>query len=262
MTSRTGPRPVSDIAAMTWRDLMRSVRQPELITFGASAGVFTMLLFYYVFGGVIAAGAGVDYAQYLVPGMLLVTVLIGSSVTGEGLAADLNDRVVERFRAAPMSRLAVLAGRTIADGLRNLPAVVLVAAVGHLLGFRFASPLGAFGSVALAVALGYAISWVNALVATLVRDPQVVPLVRVFWLFPLMFAGSVFTAVEQMPGWLQAFARNQPVSVTADAIRALSEGTDAGDLVLRTIAWAVAMTVAFAFLSIQVFERMRTREVS
>ena len=257
MTTHTKPRPLSDIAAMTWRDLVRSVRQPELITFGASAGVFTMLLFYYVFGGVIEAGAGVDYAQFLVPGMLLMAVLIGSSVTGEGLAADLTDGVVDRFRAAPMSRLSILAGRTIADGLRNIPAVVLVAAVGHLLGFRFASVFGAVGALALAVAMGFAISWVNALVATLVQDPQVVPLVRVFWLFPLMFAGSMFTGVEQMPGWLQTFARNQPVSVTADSIRALTDGTDATDLLLRSVAWITGLVAVFAVLSMVAFNRAR-----
>ena len=248
---------LSNIAAMTWRDLLRSVRQPELLTFGSSAGIFTMLLFFYVFGGAISAGTGIDYAQYLVPGMLLMTVLIGSSVTGEGLAADLTDGVVERFRAAPMSRLAVLAGRTIADGLRNVPAVVLVAAVGYLLGFRFSSAAGAVSAVGLAIAMGYAISWINALVATLVRDPQVVPLVRVFWLFPLMFAGTVFTAVDQMPGWLQAFARNQPVSVTADAIRALSDGDPAGELVLSSVTWAIGLTVVFAFLSHRAFVRVR-----
>lgn len=257
MTPRTQQRLISDITAMTWRDLIRSVRQPELLTFGSSAGIFTMLLFFYVFGGAISAGTGVDYAQYLVPGMLLMTVLIGSSVTGEGLAADLTDGVVERFRAAPMSRLAVLAGRTIADGLRNVPAVVLVVAVGYLLGFRISSASGAVGSVALAVAMGYAISWINALVATLVRDPQVVPLIRVFWLFPLMFAGSMFTTVEEMPGWLQSFARNQPISVTADAIRALADGTAAGDLVFSAIAWATGLTVIFAFLSLQAFKRVR-----
>ncbi|NNF63530.1 MAG: ABC transporter permease [Acidimicrobiia bacterium] len=257
MTARVQRRLVSDVAAMTWRDLIRSVRQPELLTFGSSAGIFMMLLFYYVFGGAISAGTGVDYAQYLVPGMLLMTVLLGSSVTGEGLAADLTDGVVERFQAAPMSRLAVLAGRTIADGVRNIPAAVLVGAVGYLLGFRFASVAGAVGSVALAVAMGYAISWVNALVATLVRDPQVVPLIRVFWLFPLMFAGTMFTPVEQMPGWLQAFGRNQPVSIAADAIRALADGTAAGRLTLLALAWTTGLTIVFAFLSLQAFKRVR-----
>jgi len=216
-----------------------------------------MLLFFYVFGGAISAGTGVDYAQFLVLGAIVSAVLIGASVTREGLASDLAEGVTERFRSVPMVQVAVLAGRTIADGLRNVLTAIVVAAAGHLLGFRFDDPLNATLALLLAIGAGYAISWANALVAVLVQDPQLVPLVRVFWLFPLLFAGTVFTPVDHMPGWLRGFAENQPVSVVADAMRALSEGLPAADLVWRSVLWIVTLTALFAFLAAAAYRRNR-----
>ncbi|MFV9672128.1 MAG: ABC transporter permease, partial [Acidimicrobiia bacterium] len=191
---------LQDIVTMTWRDLIRTRRQPEMLTFAVIMGVFFLLLFYYVFGGAIGAGTGVDYIQYLVPGIFVITTLTGAQQTGTGLATDLAQGVTDRFRSLPMSQLAVLGGRTIADGLRNTISVVLVALVGYLLGFRFASLGAAIGAIALSVGIGFSFSWMNAAIAAKVKSAEMVGMLSMFWLFPLMLASTVFTPAEQMPG--------------------------------------------------------------
>ena len=237
------------------RDLIRTARQPEMMTFSVVMGVFFLLLFNYVFGGAIGAGAGVDYVQYLVPGVFVITTLTGAQQTGTGLAVDLTEGVIDRFRSLPMSQLAVIAGRTIADGLRNIVAVLLVAAVGYLLGFRFASLGGAAGAVAIAVGMGFAFSWLNGAIAAKVRNAEMVGMLSMFWLFPLMLASTVFTPAEQMPGWLQGFARRQPISVVADAARDLSNGVPAGDVVLWSVTWIGALLLVFIPMSIALYRR-------
>ncbi len=248
---------VQDTVTMTWRDLIRTQRQPEMLSFAVVMGVFFLLLFYWVFGGAIAAGAGVDYIQYLVPGIFVITSLTGAQQTGTGLAADLSEGVTDRFRSLPMSQFAVIAGRTIADALRNVVGILLVAAVGYLLGFRFASVGGAIGAIALAVGVGYAFSWMNAAIAAQVRSAEMVGMLSMFWLFPLMLASTVFTPSEQMPGWLQAFAKWQPISVVGDAARDLSNGIPAGDAVAWSIIWIVALLVVFVPLAVAAYRRSR-----
>ena len=119
-----------DLITMARRDLMRVMRSPEALSFSLTMGIFFLLLFYYVFGGVIEAGAKIEYIQFLVPGVLVITALNGSTQTGAGLALDLSEGVTDRFRSLPMSQLAVVAGRTVADGIRNLIGLVLLAAFG------------------------------------------------------------------------------------------------------------------------------------
>ncbi|MCL1693730.1 MAG: ABC transporter permease [Actinomycetia bacterium] len=246
---------LQDIVTMTWRDLIRTRRQPEMLTFAVIMGVFFLLLFYYVFGGAIGAGAGVDYIQYLVPGIFVITTLTGAQQTGTGLATDLSQGVTDRFRSLPMSQLAVLGGRTIADGLRNTISVVLVAVVGYMLGFRFASIGAAIGAIALSVGIGFSFSWMNAAIAAKVKNAEMVGMLSMFWLFPLMLASTVFTPVEQMPGWLQGFAKWQPISVVADAARNLSNGIPAGDAVMWSVVWIIALLAVFIPISVAVYRR-------
>jgi ABC transporter DrrB family efflux protein len=265
-TTQTAPDPkpglanrfkwaLQDIVTMTWRDLIRTRRQPEMLTFAVIMGVFFLLLFYFVFGGAIGAGTGVDYIQYLVPGIFVITTLTGAQQTGTGLATDLSQGVTDRFRSLPMSQLAVLGGRTIADGLRNTISVVLVAAVGYALGFRFASVGGAIGAIALSVGIGFSFSWMNAAIAAKVKSAEMVGMLSMFWLFPLMLASTVFTPAEQMPGWLQGFAKWQPISVVADAARDLSNGVSAGGVVLWSIVWIVGLLAVFVPLSVAAYRK-------
>ncbi len=246
---------VADTNAVLWRDTIRTLRQPEMLTFAVVMGSFFLVLFNYVFGGSIGAGAEIDYLQFLVPGVLVITALNGAQQTSLGLAADLTEGVTDRFRSLPMSQVAVIAGRTLADAARNVVGLTLVALLGLLMGYRFGSLPGAFGAVLLATGMGFAFSWMGAAIAAKVRQPDMVGMLSMFWLFPMMLASTAFTPAETMPGWLQPFARYQPVSVTADAVRGLADGdVGSGDLLLALM-WMVGMLVLFVPLSVRLYTR-------
>jgi len=220
----------TDLGTMARRDLMRVMRQPEALTFSLIMGIFFLLLFY-------------------------ITALNGSTQTGSGLALDLSEGVTDRFRSLPMSQLSVLAGRTIADGVRNFVGLVLLATFGYLLGFRFDSLAGGTGAVLVAAVIGYAFSWINAAIGAKVQNAEMVSMLTMFWLFPLMFASNVFTPTDAMPSWLKAFADNQPISAATEAVRALSDGTDATKSVMLTIAWSIGLVVVFASLAVRSYRR-------
>ena len=246
---------LADTAAITWRDMVRTTRQPEMLSFAVVMGVFFLLLFNYVFGGAIGAGAGVDYLQFLVPGVLVITALQGAQQTSTGLAADLAEGVTRRFRSLPMNQGAVIAGRTVADAARNTVSLLLVVPVALVMGYRFVSVPGALAAVGLAVVVGYAFSWLGAAIAARVRDPEMVGMLSMFWLFPLMLASTAFAPAESMPGWLQGFATYQPISVAADAVRSLANGTPAGTDVLAALAWTVVMLAVLVPLSTRLYRR-------
>jgi ABC-2 type transport system permease protein/oleandomycin transport system permease protein len=219
-------------------------------------GVFFLVLFNYVFGGSIGAGAGIDYLAFLVPGVLVITALQGAQQTSLGLAADLTEGVTDRFRSLPMSQVAVIAGRTVADAVRNVAGLALVALVALLMGYRFASLGGALGAIALTTAVGYAFSWLGAAIAVKVREPEMVGMLSMFWLFPLMLASTAFAPVETMPGWLQPFVEYQPISVASDAVRSLANGSTSGGSLLLSLGWTVAMLLVLAPLSVRLYGRV------
>jgi ABC-2 type transport system permease protein/oleandomycin transport system permease protein len=249
-------RASQDTGTVLWRDMIRTTRQPEMLVFAVVMGVFFLLLFNYVFGGAIAAGAGFDYLQYLLPGVLVITALQGAQQTSMGLAADFTEGVNDRFRSLPMSQSAVIAGRTIADALRNIAGMVLVALVGMLMGFRFASFGGAVVVIVLATGIGYGFSWLGAAIAAKVRQPEMVGMLSMFWLFPLMLASTAFAPVETMPGWLQPFVAYQPISAASDAVRGLANGIPVGDDILLTLAWIAVLLVVFAPLSVRLYRKV------
>lgn len=242
-----------DTTTMLWRDMIRTARQPEMLVFAVVMGVFFLVLFNYVFGGAIGAGAGVDYLQFLVPGVLVITALQGAQQTSMGFAADLSEGVTDRFRSLPMSQLAVIAGRTLADAVRNLIGLVLVAVLALIMGYRFDSALGAIAAIAVTTATGFSFSWLGAAIAAKVRQPDLVGMLSMFWLFPLMLASTAFTPAESMPGWLRPFATYQPISAAADAVRGLCEGTSAvADLALAA-AWSIGLLAVFVPMSVRLY---------
>ena len=236
---------------MLWRDTIRTARQPEMLVFAVVMGVFFLVLFNYVFGGAIDAGADVDYLQFLVPGVIVITALQGAQQTSMGLAADL----AEGVRSLPMSQVAVIAGRTLADAFRNFIGLSLVALLALIMGYRFGSLSGAVAAIVLATFVGFGFSWLGAAIAAKVRQPDLVGMLSMFWLFPLMLASTAFAPAASMSGWLQPFASSQPISVAADAVRGLSEGSVAtADLVLA-IVWTLGLLMVFAPLSIRLYTR-------
>jgi len=212
-------------------------------------------MFRYVFGGAINT-PGIPYVDYLMPGIFVQTVVFGALTTGVGLAEDLQKGLIERFRSLPMARSAVLLGRTIADLVRNIFVVALMSAVGLLVGWN---PSGDLVSVVagLGIVLGfaYALSWVFAIVGLSVRDSETAQAASFPILAPLVFASSAFVPVASMPGWLQAFARHQPVSVVVNAVRALTLGGASASQVLSAVAWIVGIVAVFAPLAVARYRR-------
>jgi ABC transporter DrrB family efflux protein len=247
---------VSDALAMTWRNLLRYVRVPNLLVFSTIQPVMFVLLFTYVFGGAVRIPSG-SYKDFLLPGILVQTVIFGSTQTGVGLADDLSRGMIDRFRSLPMARSAVLAGRTLSDTVRNLFVVLLMIGVGLLIGFRFhAGFVAAVGAIVLAVLFGLAFSWISAFIGMAVRDVESAQTAGFIWIFPLVFASAVFVPVSTMPGWLQSFARVNPVTNAAEAVRALCQGGPTATHVLHALAWITGILLVFVPLSVRRYRRV------
>ena len=246
---------VSDTLAITGRNLLTYVRLPQLVVFSTIQPIMFVLIFRYVFGGAIATPAG-SYVDYLMPGIFVQTVAFGAIGTGVGLAEDLRKGLIERFRSLPMAPSAVLGGRTTADLIRNVFVVSLMAAVGFLVGFRVHTGPGSFLlGIVLLLLFGYALSWGFALVGLSAANAETAQATAFPLLFPLVFASSAFVPLETMPGWLQAFAGNQPVTVTVDAVRALMLGGPVGRPVLEALAWSLGLLALFAPLAVRRYRR-------
>jgi len=243
---------VTDTAVVTRRNLRHFIRQPDLLVFSTIQPVLFVLLFVYVFGGAIGRSLphGVAYVDFLLPGVFVQSVTFGASQTAVGLKEDLTRGVVDRFRSMPMARSAVLAGRTVADLVRNILIIGLMIAVGYLVGFRFLGGVaGAVACIAVVAAFGFALSWIFAFVALTVRGAETAQTAGFVVIFPLVFASSVFVPVSTFPDWLQAFAKINPVTVTADAARSFAfYGTPAS--LGAAAAWIGGLLAVFIPLSV------------
>ncbi|HXK35646.1 MAG TPA: ABC transporter permease [Candidatus Paceibacterota bacterium] len=247
---------ISDIMVMTKRNLLGYLRLPQLIVFSTIQPVMFVLLFAYVFGGAIQT-PGFDYINYLIPGIMVQTVLFGAMMTGVGLANDIAQGMIDRFRSLPMSRAAVLAGRTISDLCRNIFVVLLMALVGYLIGFRYQNGLGNFiGAMGLTVLFAFAFSWISATIGLWVKNVETAQSAGFIWVFPLAFVSSIFVPVETMPSWLQGFANNQPISATVNAVRALSLGGPAGDWGLKALLWIIGILIIFVPLAVRQYRKV------
>ena len=210
-----------DSFAVAGRNLIAYRRVPQLLVFSTIQPVIFVLLFRYVFGGAVKV-PGVRYVDFLMPGIFIQTTVFGAIGTAVGLATDLKSGLLERFRSLPMARSAVLSGRTVADLARNIFVAALMAAVGFAVGFRVHTNAVSFlFGMVLVLLFGYAMSWIFATVGLAVGDPETAQAASFPVLAPLVFASSAFVPVQSMPGWLQGFAKHQPVSVTVSAVRDL-----------------------------------------
>jgi ABC-2 type transport system permease protein/oleandomycin transport system permease protein len=208
-----------------------------------------------VFGGAITI-PGVSYVDYLMPGIFVQTVVFGATVSAVGLATDVKSGLLERFRSLPMASSAVLAGRTAADLVRSVFVVTLIAIVGFLVGFRVHTSVWGFAAAMLLVLLfSHAFAWIFATVGLAVGDPESAQAATFPVIAPLVFASSAFVPVSTMPGWLQAFAMHQPVSITASAVRALMVGGPTTWLVVQSIAWSVGILLVCVPLAVWRYRR-------
>lgn len=261
MSATTRPSWVRDAVVLAKRNVIRLYRTPQLLAFSTIQPVMFVLLFVYVFGGALkpalaAQGFPYSYPSYLIPGILVQTALFGGGGTAVGLAEDFNKGIIDRFRSLPMARSAVLLGRTIGDLVRNVFVLALMIIVGSLVGFRFHNGFGyAVLAVVLALLFGFAFSWIFAIVGMLVREPETAQVAAIIPTFPLVFASSAFTPTASMPGWLQSFAEHQPVSVTVNAIRNLTQGGPVGSYTLQSILWMIAVLVVFVPLAVRLYRK-------
>jgi len=250
---------VIDGQIVTARNLRHFVRQPQLLIFSTIQPIMFVLLFAYVFGGAVRGSLphGVSYIDFLLPGIFVQSVSFRATQTAVGLAEDLERGVVDRFRSMPMARSAVLLGRTVADLVRNVLILFLMAAVGYLIGFRFqGGVLDALGAIAVVAAFGFALSWIFAFVALAVRGAEAAQSAGFVAIFPLVFASSVFVPVSSMPHWLQAFAKLSPVTLTANTARSYSLGGLTAGSLGGALAWIVGLLVLFVPLCIWRYRRM------
>lgn len=245
-----------DSFAVARRNLTSIRRVPQLLVFTLIQPVIFVVLFRYVMGGAIKV-PGVSYVNYLIPGIFVQTIVFGAIQTAVGMAADLKSGLLERFRSLPMARSAVLAGRTTADLVRNAFVVAEISGVAFLVGFRVQTNTAKFiAGVLLVLLFSYALSWVFATVGLAVGDPESAQAAAFPVMAPMVFASSAFVPVASMPHWLQGFADNQPVSVTASAVRSLMiGGPETGSLVLKSMAWSLGILVVMVPLAVRRYRK-------
>jgi ABC transporter DrrB family efflux protein len=241
---------VTDALTITWRNLIAYVRIPQALFFSTLQPIMFVLLFRYAFGGAIPI-PGNAYVNYLLPGIFGQAVVFGSINTAIGLADDASKGLIERFRSLPMARSAVLAGRTNADLCRNVFVVLLMAIVGYLVGFRVQTNAFAFiAGLLLVLAFSYALCWLAAALTMNAPNAETAQLMMFPVVFVSTFASSAFVPTRSMPGWLQVFANNQPVSKVINAVRALVLGGPTAAPVLHAVLWVAGILVVVVPLAV------------
>ena len=229
-------------------------RNPELLMFATIQPVMFVLLFVYVFGGAIEVPGFSDYQQFLIPGIFAQSIVFGSAFTSVGIAEDLQKGYIDRLRSLPMSRSAVLVGRTLSDLVRNCITFVVMLIVAFLVGFRFeGSLLEALAATGLLLIFSYSFSWIQALIGLSVKSVEAANSAGFIWMFPLTFVSSAFVEPSQMPDWLEPIARNNPFTIVTNACRALYNGLPVGSDAIIAMAWAGGIIAVFAYLSIRRF---------
>jgi len=265
------PRPfgraLAHTGVLTRRNLLANVRLRDVLLLSAIQPIIFMVMFLYVFGGAIETAlppaAGGSYVNWLIPGILAQFAVFGASTTAYGLHNDRISGVIDRFRSLPMARSAVLAGRTLADLTRSGVILLLQLGVGILLGFRWQTgSLAVLAGISLALAFGYACSWVMATLGLAVRNTEAIQAAVYSVVFPFTLVSSVFLPTQTMPGWLQTFAEHQPITVVANALRGLMLGPEAlppGHTVagqtLLAIVWTAAILTVFVPLAVRAYRR-------
>ena len=248
------PNVFRDAATMTRRNLLRLSRTPQVIVFSTIQPLMFVLLFNFVFGGSI--DTGINYIDFLVPGVLIQTSMFAGSNTAIGLAQDLESGAIDRFRSLPMARSAVLIGRTLADATRTLITSIVIVIVGLLLGFRPpGGVLAVIAAILLCILFAQAFTWVFTLMALKVKDVEAVQAAAFLPVFPLVFAASTFAPVENMPPWLQAFSSRQPVTLTIDAMRAILAGTNPGSSLFWSLVWIFGILGVASTLAVRTFSK-------
>jgi ABC-2 type transport system permease protein/oleandomycin transport system permease protein len=247
---------VTDTLTITRRNLLIWMRVPAYLVFTVIQPVLFVLMFRYVFGGAIPVSVRGGYVNFLMPGIIAQTAAFATFGTAIALAIELKKGVIDRLRSMPMARSAVLAGRLVADTGRMTVTILIVLAVGFAVGFRFANGLvPAILMVVLAIVFGVAICCISAFTGLAIGDEESVQAFGLIWLFPLTFLSSAFVPIATMPGWLQAFANNQPVTYVVDTMRALALGGPVAASLWKSVAWLAGIFIVFLPLAVRAYRR-------
>jgi ABC transporter DrrB family efflux protein len=264
------PKAFVDGAVVAKRNLIKIKRVPDLLVFSTLSPIMFILLFAYVFGSAIPVFPGSSstvYREYLIPGIFVQTVIFGATITGAGLADDIQKGIIDRFRSLPMSRSAVLVGRTTSDLLNNVLVLVIMSITGLIVGWRIrGGVVDAIGAYLLLLAFAYAISWVMALIGLVVPTPEVVNNAAFMVIFPLTFIANTFVPTQHFPTVLMAISNWNPVSAATQACRQLfgnpAPAAHTWPLqhpALYTLLWAAACVAVFLPLSVRRYNKVAAR---
>jgi oleandomycin transport system permease protein len=239
---------------LTWRVLVQIKHNPmELMDFSVQPIMF-VLLFTYVFGGQMA-GSPKEYVQYMLAGIMVQNALFATLNTGMGLNMDITKGVFDRLRSLPIAQAAPLASRIVSDSVKQAWSIVLILSVGLLIGFRPVSAFGVVEAFALVLIFTLAFAWVAVLIGLIASEPEKVMIFGFTTVFPLSFTSTAFVRLETMPGWLQAWAKVNPVSNLADASRGMLAGGPILSPAVKSLLWAAAIIAVAAPLAVRVLRR-------
>ncbi|MDQ0599305.1 ABC-2 type transport system permease protein [Streptomyces canus] len=265
VTPATNPvsQSIRDSLVVAKRNLIRMSRIPEMVIFGLIQPIMFVVLFSYVFGGSMNIGGTTDpavYREFLMAGIFAQTVTFATAGAGAGIADDMHKGLIDRFRSLPMARGAVLTGRTLADLVQTALTLFVLAMVALLVGWRTHTSVGeVLGAFGLLLLLGYAFTWVGALIGLSVRTPEAATSGGLIWLFPVTFVSNAFVDSSQMTPWLRHVADWNPFSATVQASRVLfgNPGVSTSDAwpmqhpVWASLIWSILIVVLFRTLAVR-----------
>jgi ABC-2 type transport system permease protein len=249
------PRPSALSACLTfgWRGILKIKHVPEQLIDVSITPVLFLLMFTYLFGGAVA-GSTQEYLQFLLPGVLVQSVLFTSVYSGVSLNTDVTKGVVDRFRSLPLWRPAPLVGAVVGDSVRYVIASTIVVLLGLIMGFEAAGGVGGvILAVALVVVFAFGLSWIFTIVGLLMRAPSAVMNTGFMALFPLVFLSNIFVEPETLPGWLEWFVGVNPISYLTSATRGLMQGNADGSDIAIVFAWAAGLTAVFTPLTVRLY---------
>ncbi|MHC5262415.1 ABC transporter permease [Streptomyces sp. UC4497] len=251
------PRPSALSASLTfgWRAILKIKHVPEQLFDVTAFPVMMVLMYTYLFGGALA-GSPSEYIQYLLPGILVMSVVMITMYTGVSVNTDIEKGVFDRFRTLPIWRPSVMVGYLLGDALRYTIASVVMLAVGLIMGFRpDGGVLGVVAAIAVLLVFSFAFSWIWTMFGLLLRTEKSVMGVSMMVIFPLTFLSDIFVKPETMPGWLQAFVNNNPVTHVASAVRGLMDGDWPTAEVLWSLGWAALLIAVFGPITMRLYNR-------
>ncbi len=258
----SGPRPPRASAlrasfTFAWRGMLKVKHVPEQLLDATLTPVLFLVMFNYMFGGAVAGSTG-NYLQFILPGILCVSVTFTTVYSGVALNVDLTKGVVDRFRSLPIARPAPLVGAALGDCVRYLVAATVIIVLGLVMGYDAHGGVeGVVGAVALVVLFSFALSWALTTLGLVLRAPNAVMNAGFMAIFPLTFLSNVFVDPDTLPGWLEAFVRVNPISHLVTATRGLMDGTLEGDQLVVPLVTAAVLTAVFAPLTTHLYRRTR-----